>query len=143
MHYPVEKIVHSEEETRKLAFSFAESIGEYGTIVLNGELGSGKTFFIKQVCLHWGIKDVSSPTFAIVNSYRNKKWIYHFDFFRLKNKEELFNIGFNDYFTNQEAVIFIEWGNLIPGILPASRIEINIKVLDDTKRLFRFEKHGR
>jgi len=141
VQYPFEKTVLSENETKELAFFFAENISPGKTIILNGNLGSGKTFFVKQACLFWGIKNVSSPSFSIVNSYNNKKQIYHLDFYRLKNKEELFDIGFNDYLNDTEAIIFIEWGNLIPEILPHKRIEISIETLEDTKRFFRFENY--
>jgi len=141
VQYPFEKTVLSENETKELAFFFAENISPGKTIILNGNLGSGKTFFVKQACLLWGIKNVSSPSFSIVNSYNNKKQIYHLDFYRLKNKEELFDIGFNDYLNDTEAIIFIEWGNLIPEILPHKRIEISIETLEDTKRYFRFENY--
>ena len=142
MEYPFSKTVQSENQTRELAIFFAEQINEQQIIVLNGDLGAGKTFFIKQVCSVWGITNVSSPTFAIVNSYNNSKLIYHFDFYRLKNKAELFDIGFNDYLNDSQAVIFIEWGNLIPEILPNKRIEINIDILEESKRSFYFKNYA-
>ncbi|OGU72595.1 MAG: tRNA (adenosine(37)-N6)-threonylcarbamoyltransferase complex ATPase subunit type 1 TsaE [Ignavibacteria bacterium RBG_16_34_14] len=142
MNYPFEKAVASPEETKELAGAFANQINSGQPVVLNGELGSGKTFFVKQACNVWGITNVSSPSFAIVNNYNNTKPVYHFDFYRIKNREELFDIGFNDYLNDTEAVIFIEWGNLIPEILPKRRIEINIEILEDTKRFFRFIKYG-
>ena len=141
MKYPFERMVISEDETKELAVSFAKDFKPVRVIILNGDLGSGKTFFVKQACSRLGITNVSSPSFAIVNSYNNSKLVYHFDFYRLKNREELFDIGFNDYLNDEEAVIFIEWGNLIPEVLPQKRIEINIKILEDTKRLFRFKKY--
>jgi len=116
MYYPFEKAVASPGATKMLAVSFAEQINSTRTVVLNGELGSGKTFFVKQTCNAWGIRNVSSPSFAIVNNYRNSKPVYHFDFYRIKNISELFDIGFNDYLNDNEAVIFIEWGNLVPEV---------------------------
>ncbi len=141
MDYPYEIIVESPDETKELALSFADQIKFDNVIILNGNLGSGKTFFVKQVCSKWGISNVSSPSFAIVNSYNNSKPVYHFDFYRIKKTEELFDIGFNDYLNDTDAVIFIEWGNLISEILPEKRIEISIEVTGDTKRIFRFEKY--
>jgi tRNA threonylcarbamoyladenosine biosynthesis protein TsaE len=138
--YPFQKTVASPDETKELAVNFAEKIEEGVTIVLNGELGSGKTFFVKKACYVWGITNVSSPTFAIVNSYKNKRPVYHFDFYRIKNKEELFDIGFNDYLNDDDAVIFIEWGGLIPEVLPKKRIEVNIEIAGETERLFSFKK---
>lgn len=141
MRYPIEIKVDSENETKELAASFAEEIKKEQIIVLNGDLGSGKTFFVRYACLNLGITNASSPSFSIVNSYRNSKPVYHFDFYRLKNREELFDIGFNDYLNDTDAVIIIEWGNLIPEVIPQKRIEINIEVLEDTGRVFKFNKY--
>jgi tRNA threonylcarbamoyladenosine biosynthesis protein TsaE len=139
--YPFEKTVLQEEETKTLAKSFASGINSGRIIVINGELGAGKTFFVKNVVSVWGVANASSPTFAIVNIYSGDKKVYHFDFYRLKNKEELFDIGFNDYINDPDAVIFIEWGNLIPDVLPESRIEINIEMAEGSVRNFRFDKY--
>jgi len=138
--FPFTRTVSSPDETKKLASEFSEIINPGIVVVLNGELGSGKTFFVKEICKNWGITNVSSPSFAIVNNYSNSRSVYHFDFYRIKKKEELFDIGFNDYINNKDAVIFIEWGNLINEILPKERIQVNIKIIDDLKRKFVFEK---
>jgi len=111
-------------------------------IVLNGNLGSGKTFFIKAVLSSVGIKNVSSPTFAIVNEYQKDFHIYHFDFYRLKSASELFDIGWQDYLNDDDSIIFIEWGNRFPSVLPQVRIEINIEILNGTEREFSFEKYS-
>ncbi len=141
MIYPFEKTVLQEEETKTLAKSFANEINSGKIIVINGELGAGKTFFVKSAVSIWGVENASSPSFAIVNIYYGEKKVYHFDFYRLKNKEELFDIGFNDYINDPDAVIFIEWGNLIPDVLPKSRIEINIETPEGSIRNFRFDKY--
>lgn len=141
MIYPFEKTVFLEEETNVLAKSFANEINSGKIVVINGDLGAGKTFFVKSASTVWGITNASSPSFSIVNIYYGEKKVYHFDFYRLKNKEELFDIGFNDYINDPNAVTFIEWGNLIPGVLPKSRIEINIEMLEDSVRNFRFDNY--
>jgi len=109
-------------------------------IVLNGDLGAGKTFFIKAALASLGISNVNSPSFAIVNEYEKKNHIYHFDFYRLKNSSELFDIGWADYLNDDESIIFIEWGNRFPLILPKERIDINISIMNETEREFRFER---
>jgi len=139
--YPFEKKIIREEETKTLAEYFAEETKSGQIIVINGELGAGKTFFVKCAVSVWGIVNASSPSFAIVNIYYGERKIYHFDFYRLKNKEELFEIGFNDYINDPDAITFIEWGNLIPDVLPKSRIEINIEMPEDSVRNFRFNKY--
>jgi len=109
-------------------------------IVLNGDLGAGKTFFIKSALTSIGISNVNSPSFAIVNEYANKYHICHFDFYRLKNSAELFDIGWQDYVNDDESIIFIEWGNRLPSVLPSERIEISIAIFNGTEREFRFDK---
>ena len=141
MDYPFEKRIIREEETKTLAEYFAEETKSGQIIVINGELGAGKTFFVKCAVSVWGVLNASSPSFAIVNIYYGERKIYHFDFYRLKNKEELFEIGFNDYINDPDAITFIEWGNLIPDVLPKSRIEINIEMPEDSVRNFRFNKY--
>lgn len=141
MNYPFEKEVISENETSTFAKLFADNIKSGDVIILNGELGAGKTFFVKQAASVWNINNVSSPSFAIVNSYSGKFIVYHFDFYRIKNTAELFDIGFNDYLNDSEAVIFIEWGNRFPDIIPQSHLEINIDILENNKRKFTFIKY--
>jgi tRNA threonylcarbamoyladenosine biosynthesis protein TsaE len=124
----------SEKETAGIAEKFAARLNGGEIIVLNGELGAGKTFFIKSALKSFGIKNVSSPTFALVNEYTGKFKIYHFDFYRINDINELYDIGFDDYINNEEALVFIEWGNLFSQILPRKRIEIEIKVTDEFSR---------
>lgn len=142
MKYPLEKKVFSEEETAELAFEFAKELNSGDVVILNGNLGAGKTFFIKKAAFSFGIENVSSPTFALVNEYTGKIKIYHFDFYRINKIEELYDIGINDYLADNESIIFIEWGNLFPDVLPHKRIEININLNEDFSRTFNFTKHG-
>ena len=134
MEFPVISKIYSENETASLAEKFASGLEGGEKIVLNGELGAGKTFFIKKAADYLGIKNASSPTFALVNEYSGKFKIYHFDFYRINKINELYDIGFGDYLNDDEALVFIEWGNLFPEILPRKRIEIEIKVLNDFSR---------
>jgi tRNA threonylcarbamoyladenosine biosynthesis protein TsaE len=131
---PLKKIVKSEDETSRLAKEFVQLIEPNDKIVLEGQLGTGKTFFIKNALQVLGIKNVNSPTFAIVNEYTGKYRIYHFDFFRVKSAAELIDIGWLDYMNDERAISFIEWGNLLPEVLPASRYEISIEMNEDFSR---------
>ena len=138
MEIPYSKTVESEEETAELASQFANVIHPGDVVVLNGQLGAGKTFFIKHVLLKLGIDAVNSPSFAIINEYKEKIKYYHADFYRLKNIDELYDIGWQDYLNEDEAVLFIEWGNLLPAALPRKRLEIEIILNEDFSREFIF-----
>ncbi len=133
--------VHSEDETRNLAVKFAAGLKNGDIIILNGSLGSGKTFFIREACRYFDINIVNSPTFALINEYNGKHKVYHFDFYRIDKIEELYDIGFEDYFDDEESIIFIEWGNLFPDILPAKRIEINIQTGKENNRTFEISSY--
>lgn len=134
--------ISSEQETIDFAKEFAARIIEGDVIVLNGNLGSGKTFFIKHAAGVFGINNVNSPTFSIINEYEGSKKVYHLDFYRINSAKELYDIGYDDYLNDQQAVIFIEWGNLIPEVLPEKRIEINIEVNDNFTREFFVVNYG-
>jgi tRNA threonylcarbamoyladenosine biosynthesis protein TsaE len=140
MQYPSTIKTNNQEESAKLASDFMSGCKIGDRIILNGELGSGKTFFVKSALSSLGIAEVNSPSFAIVNEYFKDFHIYHFDFYRLKNSAELFDIGWQDYLNDDESIIFIEWGNRLPSILPSERIEIYIEMIGETEREFRFGK---
>jgi len=140
IEYPSIIKTTTEAETAMLASEFILACKKGDRVVLNGDLGAGKTFFIKSALTSIGITNVNSPSFAIVNEYHNKFHICHFDFYRLKNSAELFDIGWQDYVNDDDSILFIEWGNRLPSVLPAERIEISILILNGTEREFRFEK---
>lgn len=101
-----------------------------------GEMGSGKTTLIKEICKQLGTDDIiSSPTFSLVNEYQtsNQEVIYHFDFYRIEDEEEAYDIGIEDYF-NSDAWCFIEWPNNIENLLPLEATNLNITILDNGKR---------
>ena len=141
MEFPSSVNVNDENGTGVLASKFADEVKNGQVIVLNGNLGSGKTFFIKMVLKSLSINNVRSPSFAIVNEYYGKFKFYHFDFYRLKKIEELYDIGWMDYLNDSRAAIFIECGELLEAALPEKSIEISITVINDTKRRFEFKKY--
>jgi len=142
MEFPFKAVVESESETETIAKSFAAVLTGGEVIVLSGELGVGKTFFVKKTLINYGITWVNSPSFAIVNEYKNSFKFYHIDFYRLKSIKELFNIGFDDYLNDKDAIVFIEWGNLFPEVLPHKRIEINFKMNSDNSREIRILRNA-
>lgn len=111
--------------------------------VFEGEMAAGKTTFIKAFCEALGVEDVvSSPTFSIVNEYKGKEGlIYHFDFYRLKNLQEAYDIGYEDYFYG-DATCLIEWPSKVEELLPEEYIKVEITITGETSRTFNFTKFG-
>jgi tRNA threonylcarbamoyladenosine biosynthesis protein TsaE len=102
--------------------------------IFNGEMGSGKTTLIKAIIKELGYEGtVSSPTFSIINEYLNGDKIYHFDFYRIKNKNELLDIGIDEYISSNNRC-FVEWPNLITDMLPDKHIELNIDIISSDDR---------
>jgi tRNA threonylcarbamoyladenosine biosynthesis protein TsaE len=109
---------------RKLIAAFPES----RVFALYGDMGAGKTTFIKTICHELGVTDiVQSPTFSIINEYKtgDGESIFHFDFYRIKKTEEVFDIGYEDYFYSG-SYCFLEWPELIEALLPGDTIRIRI-----------------
>jgi len=128
------RTINSVDEMRDFAREMYKYIKPGDVIALNGELGAGKTLFVKAFCEAAGYNGSSSPTFAIVNSYPCEYTIYHFDFYRIKKSSELLDIGIEEYLADGDAVSFIEWAELFADVLPQRRIEISIKVIGETSR---------
>ena len=141
MKFPFSFVSKSEEDTTMIANEFADLVETGMIIILNGDLGTGKTYFIKQVLQKFNVTNANSPTFAIINEYTGDKIFYHFDFYRIVKETELHDIGIEDYFYDKDSVIFIEWGNLFPNILPQKRIEVNISYNENNLRVFDFKKY--
>jgi tRNA threonylcarbamoyladenosine biosynthesis protein TsaE len=138
---PFTKIAENETDTSNIASEFARQLKSGDTICLDGNLGSGKTFFVKSVCNYFGIDTASSPSFGIVNEYLANQKIIHLDFYRLKKIEELYDIGFDDYLSSGDSIVFIEWGNMFQEILPKKYFLIKFVVVDETKREITITKH--
>lgn len=138
MAYPYVRKSTSEDDTRLFANEFTIRLKNGLVVVLNGDLGAGKTFFIKQVLQNFKVTNANSPTFAIVNEYFGDKTFYHFDFYRINKESELHDIGIEDYFNDEQSIIFIEWGNMFPAVLPKKRIEISISYINEHEREFNF-----
>lgn len=120
-------ITNSEQETKNVARDIASKIDKNAVIVLSGELGAGKTKFTEGFLSYFGLeKEISSPTFTIVNEYKNNKIsIYHFDVYRLADIDEFYAIGGEEYFS--KGICIIEWGEIIEDILPKDTIRIKIE----------------
>ena len=138
MEIVIEDIQHIHEAAQQ----FIGQIGQHRVFAFYGKMGAGKTTFIKAVCEELGVEDViTSPTFAIVNEYeipeKNQK-LYHFDFYRIKRIEEVYDMGYEDYFYSG-SLCFIEWPELIEELLPDDAVRVNIVEQPDQKRLLVIE----
>lgn len=120
-------ITNSEQETKNIAREIASKVDKNAVIVLTGELGAGKTKFTEGFLSYFGLEnEISSPTFTIVNEYKNDKvTIYHFDVYRLSDIDEFYAIGGEEYFS--KGICIIEWGEVIEEALPKNCIRIHIR----------------
>ena len=128
------------EQIRAAARQFVQLIGDHLVFAFYGTMGAGKTTFIKAVCEELGVEDViTSPTFAIVNEYSaNGQSIYHFDFYRIKKLEEVYDMGYEDYFYSG-ALCFIEWPELVESLLPSDAVSVTISEQTDGTRQVKVE----
>ncbi|MBL0742911.1 tRNA (adenosine(37)-N6)-threonylcarbamoyltransferase complex ATPase subunit type 1 TsaE [Chryseolinea sp. Jin1] len=113
--------------------------------LFHGEMGSGKTTFIKAICRAAGVEEaMSSPTFSIVNEYETREHskIYHFDFYRIKHEAEAYDIGTEEYFYSGYPC-FIEWPEKIPSLIPGRRAKVSIQVENNTERTIVISVHER
>ena len=124
------------------AAEFVKQMDGRNVFAFYGQMGAGKTTFIKAVCAELGITEtVTSPTFSIVNEYRsdsNGALVYHFDFYRIKKLEEVYDMGYEDYFYSG-APCFIEWPELIEELLPEDTVRVTIEEQPNHSRVVRVE----
>ncbi len=125
------------DHIRQAAEEFIAQIGDNRIFAFYGKMGSGKTTFIKAICERLGVEDViTSPTFAIVNEYHTAETddvIYHFDFYRVKKLEEVYDMGYEEYFYSGD-LCFIEWPELIEDVLPEDAVKVQILEMEDGQR---------
>lgn len=129
------------EHIRDAAREFIKAIDQNTVFAFHGEMGAGKTTFIKAICEELGVEDViNSPTFAIVNEYRSEsaELIYHFDFYRINKIEEAYDFGYEDYLYSG-ALCFIEWPEKIEELLPGDTVNVFIKENTDGTRTVTME----
>ena len=131
--YSASSVADLSEIAKELIVYFSEN----RVILFCGEMGVGKTTLIKALCKELGVEEVTnSPTFSIVNEYltKNKESIYHFDFYRIEAEEEVFDMGYEDYFYSTNYC-FIEWSEKIPNLIPENAIKIVLEQDDENNRL--------
>lgn len=129
--------IQSIDEIRQAAREFIKSMGDRTVFAFYGQMGAGKTTLIKAICEELGVTDmINSPTFAIVNEYRSDhthELIYHFDFYRIKKLEEVYDLGYEDYFYSG-ALCFIEWPELVSELLPEDVAVVHITEVENGGR---------
>ena len=134
MEIKITSIAQIDEAARQ----FVSEIGDRRVFAFYGHMGAGKTTFVKAVCEALGVQDViTSPTFAIVNEYTGSETIYHFDFYRITKLEEVYDMGYEDYFYSG-ALCFIEWPELIEELLPEDAVKVSIAEQEDGSRVVAF-----
>lgn len=135
--FPVLITTNSAKETMDFAKELGEIITPFELIAFFGDLGAGKTAFIKGFARSFGVEEyVCSPTFSIVNEYiyDGLKKIVHCDMYRIFDEEELYGAGYFDMLKDKNAIVLIEWSENIKNFLPKSYIKVKIDVLDENKR---------
>lgn len=127
---------------RNVASAILSDHPDVRIFALNGKMGAGKTTLIKAFCEVLQVEEiVSSPTFALVNEYKTAEddSVFHFDFYRIKKLEEVFDIGYEEYFYSGDYC-FIEWPEMVMQLLPEHFVEVNIEVGEEDERIFTYQE---
>ncbi|MFC1640655.1 tRNA (adenosine(37)-N6)-threonylcarbamoyltransferase complex ATPase subunit type 1 TsaE [Patescibacteria group bacterium] len=131
-------ITNSDKETIAQAKKFAKKLDGGDVVVLTGDLGGGKTTFVRGLAEGLGLQGpVTSPTFVIMQIYKggaNKPTLHHFDLYRIDDEEELRDVGFDDYMEDEESIVVVEWGEKFPAMIPKRAKNILFKNLGAEKR---------
>lgn len=128
--------IESLQDIERAARQFVEAMGDRKVLAFYGPMGVGKTTFIKAICKELQVDDViTSPTFAIVNEYQTRQGqpVFHFDFYRIRKIEEVFDMGYEDYLYSG-ALCLIEWPELAEDILPADTVAVRLSQQPDGSR---------
>ena len=133
--------IDSQEELPRAAEAVLEALGGRTVVALRGGMGAGKTTLVRALADRLGVTDpVTSPTFALVNQYKGRdgRRIYHFDFYRIDDVREAFDLGYEEYFYSGDLCL-VEWPEKIEALLPDDRMEVRIAVDDATARTFEID----
>lgn len=133
--------IESEEQLHEVAEELLASLDGRTVVALRGEMGAGKTTLVRAVAEELGALDqVTSPTFALVNQYEGGagERIFHFDFYRIEDEREAFDLGYEEYFYSGD-LCFVEWPEKIEALMPDSVMEVTITVLGPTERRFEIQ----
>lgn len=131
----------SEDQTLHIAEGLGKKLRAGTVVALQGEIGSGKTVFIKGLCCGLGVKDpdsVKSPTFVLLHIYKGRVPIHHFDLYRLERVRDLDAIGFDEFVSNPQAISLVEWADRAPKRIPKNALWIRLKITSTTSRQISF-----
>ena len=127
----MEKFSNSQEQTKKIAYEYAKTLNKGDVVLLQGDLGAGKTAFTKGVAEYFGLSGVTSPTYAYLNIYGDL--LYHYDCYRLSCGEDAVMLGLTDYF-NGDNICLIEWAENIEDVLPEKVKKVKIEKISENER---------
>ena len=130
--------IQSEDELQMVARELLDALNGRTVVALRGEMGAGKTTLIRALAEVMGVEDqVTSPTFALVNEYRsaNGERLYHFDFYRIDDLHEAYDLGYEEYFYSGDLCL-VEWPEKVEPLLPEEVVELSIRVDSPTERTF-------
>ncbi len=131
------------EATKQVGKNLGQNLSAGSIIALTGELGSGKTTFVQGMGEGLRIKSlIKSPSFVIINEYDGPLPLYHFDLYRFDNAEEILSLGYEEYFYQKRGVVVMEWAKKIKDFLPREYLEINLKIIDLSKRKISGQAYG-
>lgn len=128
-------IIDNLEKMKEFAIKLAQCLKKGDVVRLDGDLGAGKTTLVTFIADYFNIKNVTSPTFSIVNIYNGDVDIYHLDLYRFEDEDEILDIDFENYFYPEDAITFIEWAEKSESYLPNEMINIKIDKLDDKRKI--------
>ena len=130
--------INSEEQLAEVAEALLDALDGRTVVALRGEMGAGKTTLVRALAEHLGVEDqVTSPTFALVNQYEgaNGERLFHFDFYRIDDEREAFDLGYEEYFYSGDLCL-VEWPEKIERLMPDEVMEVRITVESPTERTF-------
>ena len=133
--------INSEEQLGEVAEALLDALDGRTVVALRGEMGAGKTTLVRALAEHLGVEDqVTSPTFALVNQYEgaNGERLFHFDFYRIDDEREAFDLGYEEYFYSGDLCL-VEWPEKIERLMPDEVVEVRITVESPTERTFEIE----
>ncbi len=135
--------INNIKDTERIGKIISRCLDKGDVLCLDGDLGVGKTALTQFIAREFGIKEyITSPTFNIIKEYEGRLPFYHMDVYRLESEDDMYDLGYEEYIYS-EGVTIIEWSKKIEGILPAERINIEIKRIDDNSRILYINGKGK